>query len=94
MYSSHPLKARSDVGSRQTHHYCAHRAVTGVQVQRDSLGLRAPIMFEPYFSSDGSARRMEGKVFAVCIRGDSRRRWWGRQGEVEDELPFQRRPPF
>ena len=94
MYSSHPLKSMCDVESIQTYHYCAHSAVTGVQVQRDSLGLRAPIMFDPYFSSDGSARRMEGKVLAVSIRGDARRRWWGRQGEVEDELPFQRRPPF
>jgi hypothetical protein len=47
-------------------------------------------MSDPYFSIDGSARRMEGEVLAVCVRGDARRRWRWRQGEVEDELPFQR----
>ena len=58
------------------------------------LRLRVPIMLDPYFGGDGSARRMEGKVLAVCICGDARRRWWWRQGEVKDKLSLQWDPPF
>ena len=46
-------------------------------------------MSDPYFSIDGSARGMEGEVLAVRVRGNARRWWRWRQGEVEDELPFQ-----
>ena len=70
---SHLLKARCDAKiERETYHYCAHSTVTAVQVQRDTFRLRVSIMLDPYFSSDGSARRMEGKVLAVCVWGDAR----------------------
>ena len=51
-------------------------------------------MLDPYFSSDRSARRMEGKVLAVCVWGDARRQWRWWQGEVEDKLSLQWDPPF
>ncbi len=51
-------------------------------------------MSDPYFSRDRSIRGMEGEVLAVFARGDARRWWRWRQGEVKDELTVYWNIPF
>jgi len=42
---------------------------------------------DPYFSIDGSTRRVEENVLSVCVR---RGRGWWRQSKVDDIPPFHR----
>ena len=62
------VSSRDGIGiERGTYNYCAHRAVTAAQIQGDPLRLRTPMRSDPDISTDGSARRMKGQVFAVRI---------------------------
>ena len=73
---------------RETYNYRTDKAVAAEQVQRYSLRLHAPITFDPYFSGDGPALRVDGKILAVCIRSYARRRWWWWQRKIQDKFPI------